>query len=117
MRAFPAVAEHVRADLFMHTHFRYFLREARVVAYAQFLESYKSVTLQVMAAAFGVSPAFLDGELAEFIAAGRLNCKLDKVAGVLETNRPDTKSALYQSVIKSGDLLLNRIQTLGRVVD
>ncbi len=117
MSAFPAVAEQVRADMFLHSHFRYFLREARVVAYAQFLESYKSVTLQVMAAAFGVSPAFLDGELSDFIAAGRLNCKIDKVGGVLETNRPDVKSALYQSVIKQGDMLLNRLQKLGRVVD
>ena len=44
----------------------------------QFLESYKSVTIQMMASAFGVSAAFLDGELSEFIAAGRLNCKIDK---------------------------------------
>jgi 26S proteasome regulatory subunit N7 len=93
----------------------------------------------MMASAFGVSAAFLDGELSEFIAAGRLNCKIDKaraarsglhreafdapyrpcaqVAGVLETNRPDVKSALYQSVIKQGDALLNRIQRLGRVVE
>ena len=47
-------------------------------ALPQFLESYKSVTLQMMASAFGVSPAFLDGELSTFIAAGRLNCKIDK---------------------------------------
>jgi 26S proteasome regulatory subunit N7 len=40
-----------------------------------------------------------------------------QVAGVLETNRPDVKSALYQAVIKQGDLLLNRIQRLGRTVD
>lgn len=33
----------------------------------------------MMASAFGVSAAFLDGELSEFIAAGRLNCKINKV--------------------------------------
>ena len=48
----------------------------------QFLESYKSVTIQMMASAFGVSAAFLDGELSEFIAAGRLNCKIDKARDV-----------------------------------
>ena len=112
----------------------------------QFLESYKSVTLGAMAAAFGGSPAFLDAELvgaacrlpplraclhahglpaaafracgpgggcrggmeagpprscpsaacpppaptrpqADFIVAGRLAAKIDKVAGVVETNR------------------------------
>ncbi len=54
---------------------------------AQFLESYKSVTLPSMAAAFDVSTDFLDLELAELIVAGRLNAKIDKVAGVVETSR------------------------------
>ena len=67
-----------------------------------------------MALAFGVSAEFLDAELSHFIAAGRLNCKIDKVAGILETTRPDLKSAQYAAVIKSGDLLLNRIQQVMR---
>ncbi|KAK8684442.1 hypothetical protein V6N13_040469 [Hibiscus sabdariffa] len=45
------------------------------------------------------------------------HCKIDKVAGVLETNRPDAKNALYQATIKQGDFLLNRIQKLSRVID
>ncbi len=45
----------------------------------QFLEAYKSVTLESMAHAFGVSPAFMDAELAEFIVAGRVSAKIDKV--------------------------------------
>ncbi|CAI7866116.1 unnamed protein product [Closterium sp. NIES-54] len=59
----------------------------------------------------------LYSELSLFIASGRLNCKIDKVAGVLETNRPDARNAQYQSVLKQGDLLLNRIQKLSRVID
>ena len=43
--------------------------------------------LDAMAAAFGVSPDFMDGELANFIVAGRLPAKIDKVAGVVETSR------------------------------
>lgn len=42
---------------------------------------------------------------------------LVQVGGVVETNRPDTKNAQYQACIKQGDLLLNRVQKLGRVVD
>ncbi len=53
----------------------------------QFLESYKSVTLESMATAFDVSSSFLDGELVDFIVAGRLHARIDKVAGVIETNR------------------------------
>ena len=36
---------------------------------------------------------------------------------MLVTNRPDAKNALYQSYIKEGDNLLNRIQKLSRVID
>lgn len=56
-------------------------------------------------------------DLYKFIAAGRLNCVIDKVNGIIETNRPDAKNAQYQSVIKHGDVLLNRIQKLSRVID
>lgn len=62
-------------------------------------------------------PSMLFRELSRFIAAGKLHCKIDKVAGVLETNRPDAKNALYQATIKQGDFLLNRIQKLSRVID
>ncbi|CAL5330202.1 unnamed protein product [Camellia sinensis] len=91
--------------------------EVRTVVYSQFLESYESVTIEAMAKAFGVTVAFIDLELSRFIAAGKLHCKIDKVAGVLETNRPDAKNALYQATIKQGDFLLNRIQKLSRVID
>ena len=54
---------------------------------SQFLESYKSVTLDSMAQSFGVTPEFIDRELVDFIVAGRLTAKIDKVAGVIETYR------------------------------
>lgn len=115
--AFAGLTDQIRLDRYLHPHFRFYMREVRSVAYSQFLESYKSVTMDAMAKAFGVSVNFLDMELSRFIAAGKLNCKIDKVAGVLETNRPDAKNALYQATIKQGDFLLNRIQKLSRVID
>ena len=125
----------------MNAHYRYYAREMRIRAYAQLLESYKSVTLASMADAYGVSVDYLDrcvrasplqerataesladgarwltsacgrgearldgrgrdttlgSELSRYIYGGRLNCVIDKVANVVETNRPDTKNALYQ---------------------
>lgn len=56
-------------------------------------------------------------DLSKFIASGRLNCVIDKVGGIVETNRPDSKNAQYQAVIKQGDLLLNRVQKLGSVIN
>ncbi len=60
----------------------------------QFLDSYKSVTLESMAQSFGVSVDFIDQELADFIVSNRLTAKIDKVAGVVETNRLVSVSAV-----------------------
>jgi 26S proteasome regulatory subunit N7 len=105
------------ANRYFSPHCRYIVREYRVLAYSQFLQSYKSVTLAAMAKKFGVSVEFCDQEISRFIAAGRLHAKIDKIAGVVETMRPDTKNAHYKTVIKEGDALLNRIQKLARVVN
>lgn len=105
------------ADRFLQPHAGYILRELHVLGYKQFLDSYKSVTLQSMASSFGVSTDFLDLQLSRFIAAGRLTAKIDKFGGVVETTRPDLKNAQYRDMIQKGDLLLNRIQKLARVVD
>jgi len=107
----------LRSDRLLSRHLVYYIRQMRIIAYAQLLESYRSLTLQYMADAFGVSVQFIDKELSRFIAAGKLNCKIDKVRGIVETNRPDSKNYQYQAVIKQGDALLNRIQKLSRVIN
>lgn len=111
------VDELLMGDALLAAHRRYYIREMRVRAYAQLLQSYRSVTLESMANSFGVSVDFIDRELSHFIAAKRLNCKIDKVSGIISTNRPDKKNAQYQTTIKQGDLLLNQIQKLSQVVN
>lgn len=116
-QAFVEVLNLVKSDEYLHTHAQNWSREMRIVAYSQFLESYRSVTLDAMAAAFGVSAAFLDKELCDFINLGRLACKIDKVSGVVESCRPDSRNGLYQSIVREGDVLLNRLQKLARVMN
>ncbi|KAL9190191.1 hypothetical protein ACHAXT_007402 [Thalassiosira profunda] len=117
LHALVDLQPHLVANRYLQPHAGYLLREMHVLAYRQFLDSYQSVTLESMAQSFGVGTEFLDVQLSRFIAAGRLTAKIDKFGGVVETNRPDWKNARYQEVIQKGDLLLNRIQKLGRVVD
>lgn len=116
MNELIAVEPKLLSDRYLAPHARYIIREFRIQVYTQFLDAYKTVTLHTMASTFGVSIPFLDQELAHFISQGRLNAKIDKVNLVVETNRPDPKSAEYQTIIKHGDLLLNRIQQLARAV-
>ena len=37
--------------------------------------------------------------------------------GIVESERIDERNGLYQSALKQGDFLLNRIQKLSRVAD
>lgn len=105
------------ADRYLHLHAAFWMRELHILAYKQFLDAYQSVTLAAMAKSFGVSTDFIDYHASRFIAAGRLSAKIDKFGGVIVTNRPDLKNAQYREMIQKGDLLLNRIQKLARVVD
>jgi 26S proteasome regulatory subunit N7 len=41
-------------------HTRYYVREMRILAYSQLLESYRSLTLESLSGAFGVSVEFVD---------------------------------------------------------
>jgi len=106
----------IRFDVYLNHHSNYFLREIRLRAYSQFLESYRSVKLLSMAQEFGVSDTFLDKELSSYIAANKLNCKIDKVHGIVHINRTHEKNMDYQQIIKKGDVLLNRIQRLSRII-
>lgn len=97
-------------------HAQFYIREMRIIAYGQLLESYRSLTLESMAREFGVKKDFIDADLARFIAAGRLTAVIDRVQGVVETRRPETKNAQYARMIKEGDLVLNSLQKLSRTV-
>lgn len=50
----------MKRDWLFAPHYRYYVREMRILAYSQLLESYRSLTLGYMAEAFGVSTEFID---------------------------------------------------------
>lgn len=79
-------------DRYLYEHRRWYVKEMRVRAYAQLLQSYKVVGLENMARSFGVSVEWLDRDLAPFIASQRLGCTIDRVKGVIETQRSGDKN-------------------------
>lgn len=117
MRCLVMLESDLQADRYFGPHTVYLLREFRILAFKQFLEAYKSIKLTSMALSFGVSSSLLDAELSHFIATGRLSAKIDKVGDIVEAMKRDKKNAQYQEIVKKGDLLLNQIQKLVRVID
>jgi hypothetical protein len=55
-------------------------------------------------------------ELSRLIATDRLHCSIDKVHGVVETTRPGMKAAQYETVVRQGDVVLNAVQRLSKVL-
>ena len=121
-------------DRYLHEHRGWFVREMRLRGYQQLLQSYRIVGLKSMATDFGVSVDFLDRyvfvlkvsarkalitvsrDLAKFIAADRIPCTIDRVNGIIETNRPDDKNKQYTDVVKQGDALITKLQKYGQAV-
>ncbi|AGO11799.1 AaceriADR027Wp [[Ashbya] aceris (nom. inval.)] len=101
---------------YLNRHADCFVREMRRKVYAQLLESYKTLSIKSMANTFGVSVEFLDKDLSKFIPNKQLNCIIDRVNGIVETNRPDNKNAQYHQLIKQGDGLLTKLQRYGAAV-
>ncbi|QPG76123.1 hypothetical protein FOA43_003509 [Brettanomyces nanus] len=101
---------------YLYPHANYYKRELRCRAYAQLLESYKSISLKSMADSFGVSVDFLDTDLCKFIPSKKLSCVVDRVNGVIETNRADNKNTQYHLLIRNGDALLTKLQKYGAAV-
>ncbi|CAD6572102.1 MAG: tunicamycin resistance protein [Tremellales sp. Tagirdzhanova-0007] len=99
-------------------HARFYVREMRIKAYSQLMESYRSLTMERMCRSFGVSEAFMDQDLSRFIASGRLSCTIDKVSGVITTNKlaSQNKTVVYEQVVKQGDILLSDMAKLHRVM-
>lgn len=115
--ALDVVCQHMRKLIYISPHVNYFFREVRVLVFTQFLDSYSSVTLRSMGMAFNIPVEVLDQMLSTLISNERIACKIDRVNDSVRTYRGDAANFDYHRIVKNGDLLLNRIQKLSRLVD
>eukprot|EP00924_Labyrinthula_sp_SR-Ha-C_P004018 snap_masked-scaffold_3-processed-gene-11.19-mRNA-1 protein AED:0.06 eAED:0.10 QI:0/-1/0/1/-1/1/1/0/400 len=104
----------VQSDMYLNKHATYWMKEMRVKAYNQYLQSYKTVTLELMSYDFNISQKLLDKELSMFISQNRIQAKIDLTQAVVESQQ--TENLNYQKIIKQGDLLLNKVQLLSRLL-
>ena len=107
----------VKKDFYLSKHYNFFINEMRIKVYSQFLQSYRSVTMENMASVFGVSVNFIDRELSNFISQGRLNAKIDKVSGIIECSQNEQNIDLYQTTIRESDILISKIHKLSKLLE
>ena len=67
----------VSRDRYVSTHASHYVREMRIAAYSQMLESYSTLRLDTMSAAFGVSSEFLEKYITTDFSY-RVELKLDQ---------------------------------------
>lgn len=106
----------LRTSAFLAPHAAHYVRRARAKAYVQLLSSYSSLRIDAFARAFNVSPAYIDRDLAQLIAAGQIHASIDRVRGIITTSRPDPRKDHYQSMLLNTDSLLNSLQKLDRIL-
>lgn len=116
MKAFVGVMEEIKKDELLKQHTLVLQRSLRLRAYKQYLQPFRSVKLSVMASTFGVSVEFLEKEIAQFVTAGKLSVKIDRVDSVIVAVIPEKRDAVYKDILAEGDGLLNKLQNLSRVL-
>lgn len=107
----------LKSDPYLRQHSSFIIGNLRLKAYQQFLDSYKRCTLQSMAESFGVSTAFINSELARFISDGQIHAKIDRMNDTVETQSVTSLNSLYDQILVSGTLLMNRVQTVAKKLD
>ena len=108
--------QRMKSDIWFSAHLSYLVKELRVKAYSQFLEPYEAVKIKKMAKSFRVTGQFIEAEMRRFIFNRKINAKIDKVSETIHTNPPDSRAAKMREALKGGELLVTRLQKLGRIL-
>ena len=69
-----------------------------------------------MAKSFRVTAEFIQAEMRRFIFHRKINAKIDKVRETIHANPPDSRAARMREALKGGELLVTRLQKLGRIL-
>ncbi|EOB15483.1 26S proteasome regulatory subunit rpn7 [Nosema bombycis CQ1] len=80
----------------------------KLKAYKQLLDSYQFISIANMAQLFGIEEGFLEEDLSTFIVEGRLNCKIDKINGIVLVE--EIKDNSLQEIINKGENLVRMIK-------
>lgn len=116
-QALADVEVDMKRDMLLYPHYRFYVREMKIKACDQLLSSYISLKISYMADQFGVTEDYVEDDISHFIASNRLNYKIDKISGQIVNVRSHGRAGMFENIIKQGDLLINRVDKLSRIID
>eukprot|EP00866_Antonospora_locustae_P002293 jgi/Antlo1/2293/1178 len=98
----------VSGEVYLGRYCDMFCREIKLRAYQQLLKSYESLALESMSNIFGVSVEFVERDLARYIAAERLPCKIDRISMTVFVSE-DVPNRVNELLV-TGDELLQMVK-------
>lgn len=104
------ILERMKQDPLLHLHGKYYMREIKIRAYSQILNAYSSITLREISQEFDIPIDVIEQDVVEF--SQTLNCKIDKISQCAHIISSTSRENKYKELIKSGNLLLNKVQIL-----
>ncbi len=70
-----------------------------------------------MAESFGVSYKFIEKEMFNFIAQGKISAKIDSVSNIIECTQNEPTVDLYHRTVRESDILINKIHKLSKLLE
>ncbi|KAL0265557.1 UNVERIFIED_CONTAM: hypothetical protein PYX00_011269 [Menopon gallinae] len=98
----------ISGEMYLERHRDMFCREVKLRAYKQLLKSYESLSLESMACIFGVSVEYVERDLARYIAADRLPCKIDRVSMTVFVS--ESAPNRFNELLEAGDELQRMVK-------
>lgn len=98
----------VKDNVYLSHFIDYFCKEMKLKAYKQLLDSYQFISLSNMAQLFGIEVNYLEEDLSSFIVDGKLNCKVDKIDGIIHVEEVEDQS--IQKIIDRGNNLIRMVK-------
>eukprot|EP00461_Guttulinopsis_vulgaris_P001191 UN01191 len=89
-----------------------YIKEARCVAYKQFLYSFQYVKIEAFAQKFGVSVEFIEDDVSYLIANGKLNCKINAIDNIIEVVQINDKMKQFNALVDTADKIVSRVNRL-----
>lgn len=105
----PAVQDRLLRSPFLASLAPNYLKEARLVAYRQFLQSFQYVKIDAFAQSFGVSADFIEKDVANLISAGRLEARINLVDNIIEMSHTKNKMSQFEQVLVTADVVVNKL--------
>lgn len=115
--SYTAAMQLVKSNRWLAPHYLYVVRSLRLIAYRQYLQPYCSVSVPAMAAAFGVSPKFMEDQIISFIPSGDLAAQIDKITQTIICRPNKENDQVTENFVKVSDAFVNNLQILSRVID